>query len=65
MTYPTMIKLNANLLVSEEEVDGRPDFVIQRDGNTRRWHVNRSPFTYATATEAIKAVKNDCNNRHR
>jgi hypothetical protein len=56
--YPTWVQRTHNMVVSEERQDGRPDFIIERDLATNRWHVKWrtsarwSDQTFASLAEA-------------
>jgi hypothetical protein len=39
MSYPTWRTVSPSLVVSEEAVDGEPDFRLVRDPTDKRWYV--------------------------
>lgn len=61
MTYPTMVKGGSLLYVSEEELDGTPDFIVERwgVGNWRvKWRTSQGwSGPYKTKKEAFESVK--------
>ena len=61
--YPMWTRVNASLIVSEEQRDGTPDFYIARDKKTKRWCVKWrtsaqwSGEDHATTAAAMRAVE--------
>jgi hypothetical protein len=65
MSYPTWNRLNHSTIVSEEEMDGTPDFYIVREDN-KKWAVKWRTSAcwsrgYKTAAQAIRDVERQCN----
>lgn len=67
--YPTWRRVNASLIVSEEQQDGTPDFYIARDKKTKRWCVKWrtsaqwSGGDHATAAAAMETVEFEVDRR--
>ena len=60
--YPTWKRMSGKLTISEEQLDGTPDFIIQmneRDRWSVKWRTSAqwSPQDYATLSEAQQAIE--------
>jgi hypothetical protein len=60
--YPTWQRVSTSLIISEEQMDGVPDFYIARDNDTKTWAVKWRTSAcwsrgYATAAKAMRDVE--------
>lgn len=61
-TYPTWLHIDASHTISEEQMDGIPDFYIERDN--KRWYVSWRTSAcwsgpYRSRAEAIHSVESN------
>lgn len=66
--YPTWIRIDAENIISEEQLDGTPDFFISRDRPSRQWWVKWRTSAcwtrgFRTAAEAMRQVEREVKRR--